>query len=420
VTAGAIINLDSTQLPKAESIRLQPENERWFKIDEEERKAVLEFHLRRHQFVEEGECLRLEYRGHVHRLTVKAVKPAHARAVSITDTDLSTEVVNASKMGLGVSSASEAKKGGGEAGSVGDRDDGIKLEDNNKPRTVDLNDGEYILCHFDVEDVASTYTVEVSGEAAREGVDMYLNSDPDKPPSHVRFDKASQCEELPSLSISDADTFFARKTFYLAIRARDATSKKTRAIIKLSSKERGEHKGYTLGGKDARSTNANKEGRGTGDRSAVSSSSSASGKAQCANCKRMVPAGSLTMHQLQCARRNVHCEFCLSVVPKKHFKRHRDLVHSPVNCPDCGIEVKDQKELVGVHKRQKCVNRLLPCAFCAMRIRWRDRDKHQAECGMRSCVCLKCGQQFKKREMKYHLTSKHGVVPEMVSFRDYV
>ncbi|GAB5359447.1 hypothetical protein AAMO2058_000544900 [Amorphochlora amoebiformis] len=380
VGPGAILNLESVALPKAKSVTLQPVTTRWFEIDEEERKSILEFYLRGHQFLESGGTISISYLGENLQLRVKAIMPKVA-AVSITDTDLSTEVVEAER----------------------------KLPDIHKPlevskaTSIDLIGSEYSYLKFEVKDVSKAYLIQLAGPALKVGVDMYLSAS-EKKPSHIRFDKAAQFLEQPELSISDADSFFSQSIIYLALRAPENKDAKTSVTVRLTSKSKGSSQGHVLG---------------TGVPPTAAPVIKSSQFSECENCRRPIPTSRMTMHRLQCVRRNTYCKECKTVVPKRHFRRHNLIQHGPIICPDCGLEVLGGQAEMKAHLLRQCKMRAVVCLFCPIRLRFCERDAHVRECGVRPCICLKCGQPFKKREMKYHLTSKHGMRPEDVSFRDY-
>mmetsp|Transcript_26786 Transcript_26786/g.64957 ORF Transcript_26786/g.64957 Transcript_26786/m.64957 type:complete len:682 (+) Transcript_26786:157-2202(+) len=401
---GEILNFESILLPKAKSVSFQPNTGEWFLIDEEERKAVLEFNLRAHQFLERGGSVKVEYLGKEYVMKVKELEPDDVDAVSITDTDLSTQVV---------------------AAECPYEESSVHLE-TGKETTIKLLDGDYTFCSFDIEDASLVYEIQAQGssEILRTGVDMYLSPSSDsRTPTHQRFTKASQCEGQPVIQLSDSDLAFRKGKFYIGLRARENKGEQ-KLMVKISQKSKlssSSSKGYILGG-----------GRSlAGVKRATPASSSLQeqkddmttnlrNESRCPNCRRMVPKARLQMHQIQCERRNAFCSACSLVLPRQHFERHKALAHSKVVCPDCGEECESQQSLVERHLVRECKLRPLRCHFCAMRVIWKDRDAHQGECGMRSCLCLKCGEQFKRREMKYHLTTVHKMNPADVSFRDYI
>jgi len=372
-TPGEILNMESVSLGKAKSITLQPQQHSWFEIDEEERKSLLEFYLRSYQFLELGAILNIPYVGKNYSILVKKLQP-DVGAVSITDTDLSTEVVK------------PEGKAPAKVHETLEIDDKVSL---------DLLPEKYTFAEFKIEDVMKGYKLSVRGNSMNVGVDMYISTK-FKYPSHLNFEKASQCQEQTEIVLSDADPFFASGTVYIGLRSSSTTSKINIKLI-LKATSRGESKGHVLGSFNAVSGSLSK----------------------CDNCQRMIPTRTLAMHKLQCIRRNAFCKECNVVIPRRHFKRHQSLVHSPVVCPDCGEKCKDQGALQ-THRLRSCKHRIVSCAFCAMKLRYFERDEHQKICGMRPCICLKCNQPFKKREMRYHLSSVHGMRIEDVTFRDYI
>jgi len=328
--SGDIINLKTVLLPKAESVRFQPEDDVWYSIDEEERKAVLEFELRRHQFLEANSTLQIPYLGKTHALHVRKIVPESAAAVSIMDTDLSTEVMEQSVQNDRTKQEDKEEE----------EEDTSIIREESGALTVHLNKGEYSFCKFFVEDVSKLYVVEANGHQ-QQGIDMYISSQTQHP-THQDFQFASQCEERTMVELSDSHPSFAPTTFYVGVRIRDSKdsgksiSLSMKAKARKSSSADAKKVGYVLG--TTRRTSGDDDG---GHKSGVDNSSS-SNLAQCQNCRRMIPRSSLTMHEMQCSRRNVFCDKCQVVVPKRHFQRHMELIHSPMKCLACNETCRDQ------------------------------------------------------------------------------
>eukprot|EP00466_Bigelowiella_natans_P018060 jgi/Bigna1/138495/aug1.45_g13203 len=245
--SGDIINLKTVLLPKvdkddneddvhinmcvdgggggvvgAESVRFQPEDDVWYSIDEEERKAVLEFELRRHQFLEANSTLQIPYLGKTHALHVRKIVPESAAAVSIMDTDLSTEVMEQSVQNDRTKQEDKEEE----------EEDTSIIREESGALTVHLNKGEYSFCKFFVEDVSKLYVVEANGHQ-QQGIDMYISSQTQHP-THQDFQFASQCEERTMVELSDSHPSFAPTTFYVGVRIRD--SKDSGKSISLSMK----------------------------------------------------------------------------------------------------------------------------------------------------------------------------------------
>ena len=86
------------------TIRLQPIDATWLDIPELERKALLEFALRKFQFLVQGSHITIPYHKHSYPLRVLETKPA--TVISITDTDLQTELAPPDNVEVGQSCVS--------------------------------------------------------------------------------------------------------------------------------------------------------------------------------------------------------------------------------------------------------------------------------------------------------------------------
>ena len=71
-------------------LRLQPLSPLWTEIPQIEREALLEFELRKHQFLYKGMKFVINYNGKDMQFSVLETKPQDA--IMITDTDLQTDI----------------------------------------------------------------------------------------------------------------------------------------------------------------------------------------------------------------------------------------------------------------------------------------------------------------------------------------
>ena len=389
---GDEVILESTRLRKATSVMIQPADSRWFLEipDEEERKALLEFSLLGHQFLRRGQKLKVEYLGKQYALHVRDTQPDET--VLITDTDLSTQITNEYK-------------------TLSDTHTNIKPGEKGERK---MTNGQPAMFRFEIENASRVYALEITAPEAirRAGLDVYVTKQSSgvrsMRPGPTYFQWASQCEEHPSVILSDTSPAFAPGVYFVAIYGNSTDPKLSGQVkVELRSVSKAEAKASKL-----IRTNDPSQPKMRSDGAA------AAGTIICDNCRREIPSSSAAMHRLHCERRNYRCEDCGVVIPRRFSKRHRDLAHSRVAC-ECGMECKDQATLVGQHRARECELRPMRCFFCPMRVQYREREKHHRVCGMRPAICVRCNGNFKRREMRYHMSSKHGVSPEDVTFRDY-
>lgn len=149
---------------------------------------------------------------------------------------------------------------------------------------------------------------------------------------------------------------------------------------------------------------------------------------QCENCKAMIPAKSLVMHQVSCSRNNwwcpicetvlrkamqaqhVHCEICKQALHKDDLIKHMDVVHRRIACP-CGAELAPGS--LGTHQATECNLRMIECKHCSMKVQLKDQQSHEQYCGSKSTTCELCGQQVARRWMDRHNATEHNVNPSL-------
>lgn len=173
------------------------------------------------------------------------------------------------------------------------------------------------------------------------------------------------------------------------------------------------------------------------------------GEAQCRECGQHVPAISLVMHELGCARRkreSLKCPVCSILVPLKiahthahcgvctrvfngpsaqpHADAHASVVHGDHSCPWEGCRVRGPLADVHMHALAVCVRRRITCRFCGdvVAAGGRARDavdthaglgEHEAACGSRTRTCVNCvpRRAIRLKEWVAHVVSAHGESP---------
>eukprot|EP00268_Persea_americana_P066836 TRINITY_DN9141_c0_g1_i2.p1 TRINITY_DN9141_c0_g1~~TRINITY_DN9141_c0_g1_i2.p1 ORF type:complete len:138 (+),score=9.56 TRINITY_DN9141_c0_g1_i2:376-789(+) len=63
------------------------------------------------------------------------------------------------------------------------------------------------------------------------------------------------------------------------------------------------------------------------------------------------------------------------MIPKKHAKEHYLNTHAPVPCSLCGEEI--ELEVLALHKRENCPQRIVTCEYCDFLLPAVDLSKHQ-------------------------------------------
>ena len=126
----------------------------------------------------------------------------------------------------------------------------------------------------------------------------------------------------------------------------------------------------------------------------------------CDNCHKPIPVRSMAMHSLQCSRINSPCPHCSLVLLTRHLPKHVAMVHTPVPCPACGQRV--ELPLMGAHRRETCVGRLVECQYCPLLLTASERGEHSAEDGLFRSACKECGEVVQRKLMRRHLRLQHG------------
>uniref|UniRef100_A0ACD5YYV1 Uncharacterized protein n=1 Tax=Avena sativa TaxID=4498 RepID=A0ACD5YYV1_AVESA len=126
----------------------------------------------------------------------------------------------------------------------------------------------------------------------------------------------------------------------------------------------------------------------------------------CAHCNREIPSSNIALHSAHCARNLQKCENCGDMVPRKHMEEHYDENHAPVNCSRCKQTV--EHELLDLHKRMQCPQRMLVCQYCEFELPAVDIFEHQDVCGNRTEYCQPCKKYIRLREWIGHEILLHA------------
>ena len=140
--------------------------------------------------------------------------------------------------------------------------------------------------------------------------------------------------------------------------------------------------------------------------STPSSSATAVDTTECSNCHKQIPVRSMAMHSVQCRRINSACPHCSLVVLTRHLPKHIAMYHTPVPCPSCGERM--ELPLMGQHRRDTCVGRLVECQYCPLLVTAGERGAHSAEDGLFRSACKECGEVMQRKLMRRHMRQQHG------------
>eukprot|EP00808_Paulinella_micropora_P006351 g30957.t1 len=381
IEEGNLLLLKTVQLPKGNFAQLQALTPSWKLLPAEQREALLEFELRRHQYLNLGEDISLLLNGQRYHFAVSQLRPEKP-AVSITDTDLSTEVIVPGDMKAVVHT---------------DNSEGSRLEVDGDPVQLNLRatDG-YWRTNFEITEPNSRLML--SMRVSKGNCVLYVSpaQRPDGvvqlPPSRACFIWALQEGSSDELHLNNRDPSFLPGAFAVAVCAVGESV----CNVQISLRQ------------DARS-------------SKVEASGEEAKHPECPHCKRKIPAAVLAMHEARCARLNMVCSSCHppQVILRSNQKIHQEIVHTPMMCPlECGASMAQTP--MQMHLKEHCQNRLVPCLYCPLHVRVMDRGPHQGECGTRPAACKICSQSMPRKKIYHHLEAVHGMDRASLSWKDLV
>ncbi|KAJ1561887.1 hypothetical protein HK405_002130 [Cladochytrium tenue] len=159
-------------------------------------------------------------------------------------------------------------------------------------------------------------------------------------------------------------------------------------------------------------------------------------QARCSNCRLVVSARALPMHEAFCRRNNAvclrcrglglpavmkkeelplhwHCDECDKVGTLDEKPKHDWYVHTPVDCEGCGVPLVMPQ--LAAHRKAECPGRIIECRFCHLFVKSGGPSRsakdlilgenltvHESDCGSRTVQCVKCGKNVQLKDMKIH------------------
>ncbi|CAA6661347.1 unnamed protein product [Spirodela intermedia] len=380
-----LVEVKYVSLPKGTYAKLQPEDLGF--SDLPYHKAVLETSLRRHTTLSQGDVITVLHGDLSYKLRVLELKPSPS--VSVIETDVEVDIIEPED------SASENQRalvplelGNAETGTV---------------EEGSFNYYKFPVDEFTGERIASgELSLEVSLQAeSAEGADtdLYVSRHPVIFPTKLQH--GWSCHDVGSKALVLSHMISNRQwvptaSECMVTEARPSTGSVVSALPAVAGEE---------------------------------------GAAECRNCRRLVSAQSIVIHEAFCARHNVvcqhegcgavlrkeeagahvHCSECGQALRREQLEKHLEIFHRPVNCP-CGAVL--EKEEMARHQAAACPLRLITCRFCGDAVRAgtaaadaRDRLRglceHESVCGSRTTPCDACGRSVMLKDMDIHLIAVH-------------
>jgi len=413
---GAQLRLTTMQLPKAEHITLQPLTAAWSRLAEAQRRALLEFQLRKHRFIAQGSILTFTYHPPWPTFQFKVIHVQPLPVVSITDTELPTEILPiddknmldaAPSTDVNIAStltpspmpstSPSASSSSSSSASPLRTPTNLSADESVSGRL--RMDGS-VTFGYEIND--PNVEVSISVSSTKGDVDLYiLQADStDSQVSICNYTWCAQSRGNVEIKLSAAGPLFRLGAYQIMLHAYGEDGE-YKLLVKERQVDSSANRGQQLG-----STS-----------SSVNTSIAPPDSTRCPNCHSFIPSKSMPLHSVQCARINSICSACGIVVKNTESDKHRRLVHAVYTC-QCGAEL-EQEPMVR-HKRESCPLRLVSCSYCPLKLIVAERGSHQAECGMLTSHCSICSEPITRKTIRRHLVREHGGVNGKTDEREIV
>ncbi len=427
VSDGAKLRLTNVHLSRAMAVTLRPLTRGWARLPELERRALLEFQLRRHTFLVQDSELSFSYHAHLPTFRFRVVETKPEPVVSITDTDIATEILpfeeDASMLdeeretaAAGSSSQKATAAAASSSTAAASSTSAFPVPAGHLPKlTADESVTGRVAANlilrfeYSVSDPNTRLTIQLkssSGEA-----DLYVLSSGDAEAQNgvdVEVDwftwNAQGKGASKSLTFSAADARFGTGTMQIGVRAYGADAEFSLVVHESNDGSKGVSAGYQLGSISASISPS------TDPAAAVPADSTV-----CPTCRAVISSKALAMHSVQCARLNCVCKDCGAVMKTSEREKHTALAHATYTCL-CGVQL--QQAAMVEHRRNVCALRLCSCLYCPLKLVVAERGAHQHECGNLRSHCIQCGEHIQRKTMRRHLVKAHGGVNGKTDERD--
>ena len=390
---GMLVSFRTVQLPKGTTATLKPLEFDWLiAVPEEQQKPVLEDQLRRYLCLSLNDTIKVQHGSKTFKFKVVALEPAPA--VSLSSTDLAVDILipqdspTHSNLTLSINGSSPIPSN----------------EKHEHQSVLSIKKDESRYFQFEISDPNQALILEVESV---EGFppSMYVCT---RRPYPTASDHMWSSDNMSGFSerqirklqqtgrrriiLSQDDPQFALGRFYVGIHAPLAASSFIlRTIVGLKSE--------IVGGSFAASG-----ARASGSLLSSSGAEIPPNSTQCHHCSHWIPNATLTMHQIQCARRNWVCPSCHFVCPIGEKEKHMSIAHAVVKC-ECGFE--SEGDLVALHREFECHLRPFQCPFCNLSMPYGKRSSHLTECGSRTSQCPTCQAWVKNNDLAVHQLDLH-------------
>jgi hypothetical protein len=377
----AEVILTNIQLEKANFIKLESLTAEWQQLNEKERRALLEFNLRKKNYLEIGDIFTINYHIHAPEFRFRVVELQPSAICSLIDAEVNTEVTTSAESSVESSGKSDNLQ----------HNRALELD---SPIEGDLPADNYAYFSLNITDPNAIIELKAVSSNSSADLDIYCSTT-DFRPGISSFSWANQAVSSSKTVILSAEQAeFRTGELFIALHAYKQPATYTLAAKLLEKLPQ------------------------TGN-SSEGSVNTAENSTECTNCHRFIASRALVMHETQCRRLNFYCTECKTVLKTGEKDKHRELCHSLLECL-CGAQLIQAEMLQHKHNLTgNCPLRLVHCVYCPLLLTAQDRGQHQAECGLLHSNCPSCGSSIQRKLMRRHMREAHAVEESTVTWQNY-
>ncbi|XP_004364836.2 ubiquitin fusion degradation protein [Capsaspora owczarzaki ATCC 30864] len=404
------------KLPKGEFVKLQPVSTTWLAVPFEQRRSVLEYHLRNYQTLTEGMTVSIEHHQSQHDFKVLECKPA--RAISIIDTDIVTDVVEPLE-DLRFGHTQLVCDATPVTGSVKKGESLYYLFHPKSviPTALSGSDASIARIVLRVHPISGDPDLYVSQAVLRPQQAMYTwcaqepgdkllvlesSSNPSdcangSAPASGRTDENST---PVALNVNTPLPFNGKDPVYIAVHAALSDVVFTLSLLSKVPEDRQGHRLTTASETLPLTVSA------AGGNIAIVEAKP--GQQACSNCGKCFAPTTLVMHERNCVKQTYRCpiDTCKQTMPISMKTKHALVAHTVLRCM-CGFEATQR--VLHEHQHTDCRLRMVECTnhWCRLLVSYGDLALHTASCSARTTNCPACHESVMWSALDYHFEAFH-------------
>ena len=125
---------------------------------------------------------------------------------------------------------------------------------------------------------------------------------------------------------------------------------------------------------------------------------------KCDHCGENFISCQLNEHLTKCPKMKVSCKLCDTEIAREeleqHLKYHCGMVQETCKL-GCGVELTRDK--LRIHEKDNCIQRIIRCEYCFIKVIYCDNSKHLKECPEMKVLCDQCNVEKCRKDMRQHL-----------------